>query len=580
LHDSLGFPEKLYNTSVYTTRYTIKGDDSMKTRYLAGILFLLLLLVLSVPVTAECEVCSGTYIINATGSEGGTIDPSGQVEVAAYANQTFVMTPDPPELNCWGSGRFYVVWDYVVDGEVISLGPDNPSRNPVSYTFSDVESNHALHADFTYAIVDARPRATFESNTTGGPVPLTVNFTQDQVSNHTGVLWDFGDGASSTEENPVHAYTTPGMFDATFTIFCENLSYAGLPLEISVFEPPVANFTANTTSGLVPLIVQFNDTSTGTQPFNYTWDFGDGTPISHEQNPLHIFTEAGFNQVFLTISNPAGNDTKMETIDVIGPIGGNKGYYLIHCNVDGADVYFDDMFMGEIEDGILLAQVYTTASPFHTYTVAAHGYETFTAPITDYPGKDQTVDLYVELVPFNGFYVPLGDGWNLFSTPIALDAAHDTLPEIFTGPDAENISVALGWNGIWFIPNESYMIKPLNAVYIRVNGESIAAILPSSSVTAPPGRSLSAGLSLIGPAPAFTEGSFASMPLDQALISINQSPGGGIGYLMVMSPGLNQPGWVYARGGAIQDIDPYKGYWVVMENPNTLYGFSTTPVNI
>ncbi len=49
---------------------------------------------------------------------------------------------------------------------------------------------------------------------------------------------------------------------------------------------------------------------------------------------------------------------------------------------------------------------------------------------------------------------------------------------------------------------------------------------------------------------------------------------------MVISPSLNQPGWTYAKGGQFYDMVTYKGYWVIMENgPDTLYGFSTTPIS-
>jgi PKD repeat protein len=553
--------------------------DTMKKGLCAGAFFLLLLLTISTPVSAECISCSG-YTITATYSDGGLMEPSGLVAVAPGENQTFLMTPDPKDLDCWGSGKIYVLWNYVIDGVNISLGPDYPSE-PVTYTFTDVQSNHSIHADFTYAIVDARPMATFMANATNGTAPLAVAFSQDQVSNNTGVMWSFGDGMTSTEPNPVHTYTGAGIYDVIFTISCDNLSYAGNPLQISVFGPPAADFTANRTSGIPPLVVQFTDSSSGALPLDYLWDFGDGL-TSTEQNPVHTYENNGLYTVNLTVGNDYGTDTKTygEPIIAMGTIGGDKGYYLVHCNIDGANVYFDDMFMGVIEDGTLLVPVYTTATPFFTYTVQQQGYETFTAPISSYPGKGQTIDLFAELTPFAGFYVPLGDGWNLFSTPVTLDSQHDRLTEIFTGTDRENITVALAWNGIWFIPDESYTLRPLDAVYIRVNGESYAALMPSSLITAPPSRSLASGLSLIGPAPSYTDHEFTAMPLDVALISINEIPGGGTGYTMVISPGMNQPGWAYARGGSIQDLEPYKGYWVIMENPDTLYGFSTTPLNL
>lgn len=548
----------------------------MKRRYFAGIL----LTVLFIGMFSGAAEGDQTYTIDATGSEGGTIDPSGVVEVTAGAARTFTMTPDPSQLDCWGSGKLYVVWNVTVDGQVVGADP-LASSQPVLYNFTGVQENHTIHAEFTYALINARPIAQFTSNTTSGPIPLTVNFSQVLVSNNTGILWSFGDNTTSTEPNPVHTYTSPGVYDVSFTIFCNNSSYSDVPLEISVLEPPVANFTVNTTFGFRPLTVQFTDTSTGSSPLNYTWDFDDQTS-SDEQNPVHTYTDAGSYQVTLTVSNSAGNDTKTadEPIVVMGPIGGNKGYFLVHCNVDGARVFFNDDFKGVIENGTLNVMVYTTATPYTTFSVEKDGYQLFRAPITEYPAKDQTVDLYVELIPSSVFFFHLQDGWNIFSTPVTLDPKNETLPFIFDEFEQDKIRVVLGWDGIWFIPDESYALEPLNAVYIFAEGTPRATLVTSSAATPPPARLLPDGLSLIGPAPSFTDGNFPAIPLDQALISINQTPSGGTGYIMVVSPGLNQPGWAYARGGSIHDMEPFRGYWVVMENQDTFYGFSTTPVGL
>jgi len=71
--------------------------------------------------------------------------------------------------------------------------------------------------------------------------------------------------------------------------------------------PPVANFTANITSGPAPLSVNFTDTSTGS-PTSWTWSFGDGN-TSAEQNPSHIYEAAGTFNVTLTAANAGGSDT-------------------------------------------------------------------------------------------------------------------------------------------------------------------------------------------------------------------------------------------------------------------------------
>lgn len=125
-------------------------------------------------------------------------------------------------------------------------------------------------------------------------------------------------------------------------------------------------------------------------------------------------------------------------------------------------------------------------------------------------------------------------------------------------------------------------LLPLEAIYVDVAegaGTVTANFFPSPFPSDPPERSLPAGRSLIGPAPAYTNGTFPDMPVEEALASILQGTDGGTGYVMAISPALNQPGWGYPRGGASEEMMPFHGYWVVMDNPGTLQGESTTPVS-
>jgi FOG: PKD repeat len=74
---------------------------------------------------------------------------------------------------------------------------------------------------------------------------------------------------------------------------------------------PIADFTANTTSGENTAAVQFNDTSNNT-PTSWLWDFGDGT-TSTDENATHTYSEPGNYTVKLTASNSAGSDEKVKT---------------------------------------------------------------------------------------------------------------------------------------------------------------------------------------------------------------------------------------------------------------------------
>lgn len=79
-------------------------------------------------------------------------------------------------------------------------------------------------------------------------------------------------------------------------------------------------------------------------------------------------------------------------------LGGDEGWITVYCNVDGASVYFDGKYMGEISGGSYTAVVYTTGAPYSMATVEKSGYTTATASLT-MPGKGQTTTVYTTLNP-------------------------------------------------------------------------------------------------------------------------------------------------------------------------------------
>ncbi|AAM05167.1 DUF3344 domain-containing protein [Methanosarcina acetivorans] len=176
------------------------------------------------------------------------------------------------------------------------------------------------------AVVETvEPVANFTANTTSGPAPLTVQFT-DISTNATGWAWDFGDGNNSTEQNPVHTYSTEGTYTVSLTVSNAGGSDSEVKTEyISVSEPlplaPVANFSADITSGVGPLTVHFTDSSSGS-PDTWEWDFdNDGDVDSTEQNPQFIYTGEGTYSVKLTVTSSAGSDSELKTdhITVVYP---------------------------------------------------------------------------------------------------------------------------------------------------------------------------------------------------------------------------------------------------------------------
>jgi gliding motility-associated-like protein len=86
-----------------------------------------------------------------------------------------------------------------------------------------------------------------------------------------------------------------------------------LAFSITAWGQPVAQFTASPLSGCSPLVVSFNNTSTGATTYN--WNFGNGN-TSTLANPSAVYVTPGTYTVTLTATGPGGNNTSSTTITV------------------------------------------------------------------------------------------------------------------------------------------------------------------------------------------------------------------------------------------------------------------------
>jgi PKD repeat protein len=145
------------------------------------------------------------------------------------------------------------------------------------------------------------PAASFTPKDTGGPAPLDIQFTDTSTGEITARLWEFGDGTTSTDQNPIHRFTNPGGYTVRLTVSGPGGTvYATGTVQVAPPAPqaPVAAFTANPTSGITPLAVSFDNNSQNAN--SYRWDFGDGSPIDTSENPTHTYTQPGTYTVTLT----------------------------------------------------------------------------------------------------------------------------------------------------------------------------------------------------------------------------------------------------------------------------------------
>ena len=160
--------------------------------------------------------------------------------------------------------------------------------------------------------VGRTPAASFQAVPTQGTIPLTVTFSDTSGAGVTTWHWDFGDGITSSLQNPTHTYTKTGIYpvslDTTNRYGDRHLTKPGL---INAGTIPNTEFFAEMRTGDPTLTVKFHDYTSG-NPSAWLWQFGDGTS-STEKDPVHTYRNVGYYTTTLTAENVFGSDTLART---------------------------------------------------------------------------------------------------------------------------------------------------------------------------------------------------------------------------------------------------------------------------
>ena len=217
----------------------------------------------------------------------------------------------------------------------------------------------------------------FQANFYAVPVnsgfPQTIDFYANSVG-ATGWFWTFGDGGTSTLENPSHTYLTGGMDTITLTITMGpcTITYAPPPFssgsgDTISFNPPV-NTPPIPQSGCAPFFVTFNNNNPAY--VSWVWDFGDGTSDS-SANTWHIYNTAGVFNVTLTTVDTNGNiitDVMDSLVRVSGPVA--KFGYSQGSSCNNTVIAFEDSsidashWLWNFGDGV----TDTTENPTHLFS--------------------------------------------------------------------------------------------------------------------------------------------------------------------------------------------------------------------
>ncbi len=219
-------------------------------------------------------------------------------------------------------------WNWEFSNGTLS-NAQNPTvtfASPGTYSVKLVIQNATGIAQFEridYITVFAAPVPAFRANNTLICVPGVVTFTDfstTPVGTITSWSWDFGDGGTSTLQNPTHTYTNQGFYTIVLTVTsstgCTKSAVAGSYIRVIGGVTTDFNFTApRTCTG--PFTVNFQNQSSGPGTISYNWNFGNGQ-TSNAANPTAIYASPGTYTVTLNTQSNLGCTGSIQKTVTIG----------------------------------------------------------------------------------------------------------------------------------------------------------------------------------------------------------------------------------------------------------------------
>jgi gliding motility-associated-like protein len=277
---------------------------------------------------------AGIYNVILTNSYSGCTDTAIRTIVvnprpAADFTSNDTINCQPPHIVNFqntSTGGVSWSWDFGDGGTSTAQNPSHTYTTYGNFTVTLIATNSSGCTDTvikTNFIRVARASIVIAGLPQQGCIPFTITpiATITSLSPVTSYLWDFGDGTTSTLQNPSHTYTVLGSYTVrliiTQALGCPDT--LTLISGVKVGTPPTVDFSATPLIACAFSDVQFTDLSIPVD--EWLWDFGDGG-TSNLQNPIHQFTTPGTFTIKLTARNSgcAVTNTKTAYITVLPPV--------------------------------------------------------------------------------------------------------------------------------------------------------------------------------------------------------------------------------------------------------------------
>ncbi|MFQ5838746.1 MAG: PKD domain-containing protein [Thermoplasmata archaeon] len=269
----------------------------------------------------------GTYSVSLVVTDSGGLSDTATAEVAVEDRgpaASFTFAPLEPlegeavsftDTSESYDGIVLWEWDFGDGGTSSEKSPSHVYLSEGTYTViltvgeGDGDVDSVAH---DVPVGDSDPFADFSWSPMMPKVGESVAFT-DESDSYDGIVswsWDFGDGGTSTDSNPVHVYEAEGTYVVSLSVSeadgdIDSRSYT---IEVVSVVPPVASFTFDPPEPIIGETVTF-DASDSYDPdgtiVSFVWDFGDGTTGSGSTT-THSYDVAATYTVTLTVTDDDG----------------------------------------------------------------------------------------------------------------------------------------------------------------------------------------------------------------------------------------------------------------------------------
>lgn len=361
------------------------------------------------------------------------------------------------------------IWNFGNGKQSLKINDTSSYNAPGTYQVKLVNTYASCKDSLTKNIV-VKPNPTVDFTAPAAAAcraPFTVNF-QDISPNAVNWLWNFGDGGTSTQQNPSHQYNAAGQFNVSLTITdnkgCRNTITKSSFVRII---PPQVNIGNAPAGGCVPFTYSPTASVNAIDGIaSYFWDFGDGF-TSTSPTPSHTYASTGNYTLKLVITTTGGcrdsivinNGVKVGTPTVANfsaaPLGGCASDTISFTDLSAVPV---DAWRWDFGDG----STSTLQNPKHIYSDTGY----FSITLIAYNngcGQSVTQNQYIHILPPIAHYSYAINCTNkrqvVFSNDSKTDAAYGPITYLWEFGDLGNSTSNLANPSFVYPSLGSYTVK-------------------------------------------------------------------------------------------------------------------------